>query len=83
MTTPKLSTKTGPVYVPTRTKDAQTGADVYYWTALDYRTGKVVWQKLAGTGQSDDNYWAPPAVGRNGAIYVGCYGGPAAIRDAD
>ena len=42
MTTPKLSTKTGLVYVLARTRDDQTGADVYYWTALDYRTGKVV-----------------------------------------
>ena len=83
MTTPKLSTKTGLIYVLAREKDEQTAADVYYWTAVDFRTGEVVWQKLAGTGQAYDNYWAGPAVGRNGAVYVGCYGGLAAIRDGE
>ena len=77
MTTPKLSTKTGLIYVLARTHDDQTAADVFYWTAVDFRTGEVVWQKLAGTGQAYDT------TGRrrrsaNGAIYVGAY--PAASR---
>ena len=79
--TPKLSTKTGLVYVLAREKDEQTAADVYYWTALDFRTGEVVWKKFAGTGQAFDNYWSALTVGRNGAIYVGCYGGLVAIKD--
>ena len=41
----------------------------------------MVWQRLAGAGEAYDNYWAAPSVGRNGAIYVGAYGGLVAIED--
>ena len=52
---PKLSTSTGLVYTITRRYDASApnpspGLDAWYWTAVDFRTGEVVWERLAGTG---------------------------------
>jgi len=81
MTTPKLSTKTGLVYVLARTRDDQTGADAYYWTAFDFRTGKAVWRKLLGTGIYYDGYWSTTALGPDDAYYVAAWGGLAAIKD--
>ena len=78
---PKLSTRTGLIYVVARKQDDQTGVDVYYWTALDFRTGKTVWQKMAGTGVAFDGYWQTSAIGPTGTAYLPVYGGLIAIRD--
>jgi hypothetical protein len=77
---PKMSTVTGLVYLFTREYDP-TGLDVYYWTAVDFRTGDVVWSQLVGTGWLFDSYVPGPAVGPTGALYVGTYGGMVALRD--
>jgi hypothetical protein len=77
---PKLSTQTGLIYVIGREDDAN-GVDAYYWTAVDFRTGKVVWRKLAGTGVAWDSYFAPSSLGPTGTFYNGNYGGLAAVRD--
>jgi hypothetical protein len=58
------------------------GLDVYYWTALDFRTGKVVWQKMAGTGVLFDSFYpAGGDIGPNGVLYYGAYGGLVTLRD--
>lgn len=87
----KMSTKTGLIYAVTRTYD-KNGLDVYYWTAIDYRTGKTVWRRMAGgvdaqgkeiqgTGWRYDS-WVPGLfLGPNGTAYVGDNGGIMAIRD--
>jgi hypothetical protein len=77
---PKLSTQTGLIYVVGR-EDDENGVDAYYWTAVDFRTGKVAWRKLAGTGVAWDSYFAPASLGPDGTFYNGNYGGLAAVRD--
>jgi hypothetical protein len=79
---PKLSTKTGLIYIIDRQDDAN-GVDAYYWTAVDFRTGKVVWRKLAGTGVAWDSYFAPSSLGPTGTFYNGNYGGLAGVRDGE
>jgi hypothetical protein len=54
---------------------------VYYWTALDFRTGEVVWQKMAGTGWRFDGWYLGLGIGPTGTLYAGVYGGLAAMRD--
>ncbi|MBP1701924.1 MAG: hypothetical protein H6Q38_1031, partial [Chloroflexi bacterium] len=45
--------------------------------------GETVWEKMAGTGHERfDSSWPALYVGPNEALYVGLYGGLAAIRDA-
>jgi hypothetical protein len=84
-----LSTRTGLYYTLARVMDESNkddqhpyGVDVYYWTALDFRTGEVVWQKMAGTGTLFDGWYPCVGIGPNGTAYVGQYGGLLAIRDA-
>jgi hypothetical protein len=78
---PRLSTKTGLIYTVARVID-KNGLDVYYWTALDFRRGKVIWQKMAGTGVLFDSFYAAGGdIGPNGVLYYGAYGGLVTIRD--
>jgi hypothetical protein len=79
----KLSTRTGLIYTYARKYDDQNKIWVYYWTALDFRTGKIVWQKMAGTGHEKfDTFWPALYVGPNETLYVGVLGGLAALRDS-
>lgn len=85
---PKLSTRTGLIYTQDRKYDAENDVYAVYWVALDFRTGKVVWEKLAGTFNrlgpaTFDNFWAPACIGPNGALYGPQYGGVTMIRDGD
>ena len=71
---PKLSLANGLVY--TYTKPARSdGVDAWYLTALDFRTGRTVYRRLAGTGLGFNNNYAPVTLGPDGTAYVGVLGG--------
>jgi hypothetical protein len=71
---PKLSLANGLVY--TYTKPPRTdGIDAWYLTALDFRTGRTVYRRLAGTGFGFNNNYAPVTLGPDGTAYVGVLGG--------
>jgi hypothetical protein len=72
----KLSLANGLIY--TYTTDA---SGDWYWTALSYRTGRVVYQQYAGSGLGYNNNYAGIAIGRNRAEYLGTLGGIVALRD--
>jgi hypothetical protein len=76
---PKLSLANGLIY--TYTKDP--GAlDPWYWTALDFRTGRVVYKVLAGTGTLYNNNYAGIVLGPDGrSEYLGVLGGVTAVFD--
>lgn len=78
---PKLSLPNGLVYL--YTKDAGTGfsIDAYYFTAVEFATGKTRFEVLAGTGVSYDNNWGTTALGADGCAYVGCLRG--LLRNCD
>jgi hypothetical protein len=85
----KLSTQTGLAYLVARKLDPSVttpaypdGMSVWYWTAIEFRTGKTVWEQLAGTGRWFDGYWPLSSIGPNGAIYTVGYGGIFAMRDS-
>ena len=82
-TVPRLSTKTGLIYLVERQQDTQNDVAVYYWTALDFRTGKAVWRRLLGTGINYDGYWSTTAFSPQGAFYVACWGGLAGVKDGE
>ena len=77
---PKLSLATGLVY--TVTKRPATGQDLWYLTALDFRTGRLVWQQRYGTGLGFNNNYAPVSLARTGVAYVGVLGGLVRVADA-
>jgi hypothetical protein len=77
---PKLSLANGLVYAytkPPRTDEI----DAWYLTALSFRTGKTVYQRLAGTGLGYNSQYAPVSVGPDGTAYVGVLGGLILLRD--
>ncbi len=80
-TVPKLSTATGLVYLYTKLSNAPSGADAYYFTALDFKTGKTVFRVLAGTGVRYDNNWAAISLAPDGTAYVGVLNGLIRVRD--
>jgi hypothetical protein len=85
---PKLSLQTGLVYTYTKPPDKYTpapnppaGADPWYFTAIDFRTGRTVFSRLAGVGLGFNNNYAPISLGPDGAAYVGVLGGLLEVRD--
>jgi hypothetical protein len=89
----KASTVTGLVYVyehPAADEvqyvdgEPATGpSDPWYLTAIDARTGRRVWSRLAGVGFGYNNNYAPITLGPDGTAYVGVLGGLVAMRDAE
>ena len=77
----------GLIYTYEKPKDpGQPGAGVWYWTALDYRTGKVLWRRVSGHGGLYNNHYAGIALGRDPrtgktSLYLGGIGGIMALRD--
>jgi endonuclease YncB( thermonuclease family) len=86
--THKLSTKTGLIYAigrkwdPTFKYPNGDDLDVYYFTAIDFRTGDVVWEKLLGTGFNFDGF-ENVLVGPTGTAYISQYGGLISIKDSN
>jgi len=76
----KVSFATGLLYA--YTKEDTSPSDAWYFTALDAGTGRVVYQRLAGTGLGFNNNYAPITLGPDGTAYVGVLGGLVALRDA-
>jgi hypothetical protein len=77
---PKLSLAGGLVY--TYTKPARRDRiDGWYLTAIDARTGRTAFRRLAGTGTLYNNNYAPVTLGPDGTAYLGVLGGIVAWRD--
>jgi hypothetical protein len=76
---PKLSLANGLVYV--YTQKPGDSDDSWYLTALDFRTGKTVWDRFTGQGIGFNNNYAPVSIGTEGSAYVGVLGGLLLVRD--
>jgi hypothetical protein len=75
---PKLSLANGLVYTYTHAPRSD-GIDAWYLTALDFRTGRTVYRRLAGTGFGFNNNYAPVTLGPDSTAYVGVLGGVVAL----
>jgi hypothetical protein len=76
---PKLSLANGLVYTYTRPPRSD-GIDAWYLTALDFRSGRTVYRRLAGTSFGFNNNYAPVTLGPDGTAYVGVLGGVVAFE---
>jgi len=76
----KLSTRNGLIYIYTR--KMENNVDVYYMTALDWRTGEVVWEKKVGSGFGFDHFYEALLLGPDETIFMGVYDGLVSIRDS-
>lgn len=75
-----LSTATGLVYAWTKRR-SWLGADAWYLTALDVRTGRTAWSARGGTGPWVDNDGGPVTIGPGGAAFVATRAGLVRIVD--
>ncbi len=75
----KLSLASGLIYTYTIEPGS---SDPWYWTAIDFRTGRVVWRRYAGSGVSYNNNYAGIAVSRAGREYLGVIGGVISLNDS-
>jgi hypothetical protein len=74
----KLSLQTGLIYTYTIEPGVM---DPWYWTAIDFRTGRVVWRRYAGAGLGYNNNYSGIAISPTGTEYLGTLGGLIALRD--
>ena len=79
---PKLSLATGLVYLYTK-EPQDDGDDVWYLTALDFRSGRTVYKAFAGEGLGHNNHYAPITLGPDGSAYIGVLGGLVRVADAE
>ena len=81
---PKLSAANGLVYTYTKDAARRTASTRWYLTALDFRTGKTLYKRLAGEGLGHNNNYAPVTLGpgRDGLRRRARRAGGAARRDA-
>ncbi len=80
-TVPKLSTANGLIYIYTKLPNAPRGTDAYYFTALDFETGRTAYRVLTGTGVRYDNNWAAISLAPDGTAFVGVLNGLVRVRD--
>lgn len=80
-TVPKLSTANGLIYLYTKLPNAPDNTDAYYFTAIDFETGRTAYRVLTGTGVRYDNNWAAISLAPDGTAYVGVLNGLIRVRD--
>lgn len=79
---PVLSTATGLLYGYTQDPVlAAEGTYVWYFIALDYRTGAVIWRARAGAGGTYNDGYQAAVIGPDGTLYEGIQDGIATLRD--
>ena len=76
----KMSLNNGLIYTYTKAK-GPANTDAWYFTAVDFYTGEIVWSRLAGTGDGYNNHYAPVYLGKDGTLYAGVLGGLVSMRD--
>ena len=81
-TVPKLSTENGLIYLYTKRPNAPRNGDAFYFTAIDFATGRTVYRVLTGTGMRFDNNWAAISLAPDGSAYVGVLNGLIRVRDS-
>jgi hypothetical protein len=79
-TVAKASVRAGLVYLYTKPRNAE-GVDAWYFTAIDFRTGRTAFKQLTGTGYLYNNHYAAISIGPDGAAYIGSLGGLIRIAD--
>jgi hypothetical protein len=66
----------------TATPSPPNGADPWYLTTIDFRTGRTVFSRLSGVGLGYNNNYAPVTLSPSGVAYVGVLGGLVEFRDS-
>lgn len=77
---PAVSTEDGLVYLWTK-RHSWLGVDAWYLSALDLRTGRLVWARRTGLSPLADNHGGAVTLGPDHAAYVPVLGGIVKVAD--
>ena len=77
---PKVSLANGLLYAYTK-PHSWWGADAWYLSAIDVRSGRTVFKVRTGLGALRNNHYAAITLTRDGSAYVGTLGGLVRVRD--
>lgn len=80
---PKVSEANGLIYLYTRDESNPADLHAWYFTAVDFQTGELVYKLLTGTGWLFNNHYGSISIGPDGAAYVGIMGGLVKIKDRE
>ncbi len=78
---PKASLANGLVYVYTRDEANPQDLHAWYLTAVDVRTGEVVFKVLTGVGRKFNNHYGSISITPDGSAYIGTMGGVVRVWD--
>lgn len=78
--TPKLSLANGLFYTYTKPR-GPVNTDAWYFTAIDFETGQIVYKVLAGTGPLYNAHMTVVYLLPDGTAFIGVLGGFVTIRD--
>jgi len=78
---PKTSLANGLIYVYTRDEGNPVDLHAWYFTAIDFETGALVYKRLTGVGWQFNNHYGSITISPDGSAYVGMMGGLVEIRD--
>ena len=80
---PKVSEANGLIYLYTRDESNPQDLHAWYFTAVDFHTGDVVYKVLTGTGWLYNNHYGSISISPDGVAYVGIIGGLVRIADGE
>ncbi len=75
-----VSGASGLVYAYTKRR-SYLGADAWYLTAMDARSGQRIWSRRTGLGVLFDNHHSPVTLGPDGSAYAATVAGLVRVRD--
>ena len=78
---PKVSEANELIYLYTRDERNPADLHAWYFTAVDFHTGEVVFKQLTGTGWLFNNHYGSISISPEGTAYVGTMVGIVKIKD--
>ena len=79
---PKVSLANGLIYLYTRDEGNPQDLHAWYFTAVDFESGDLVYKQLTGTGWLFNNHYGSITIAPDGSAYVGIMGGLVKLQDS-
>ena len=78
---PKVSLANGLIYLYTRGPGNDPALQAWYFTAVDFETGELVYKVLTGIGPGYNNHYGSMTLAQDGTMVVGVLQGVVSVRD--
>lgn len=78
---PKVSLANGLIYLYTRDPGNDPALQAWYFTAVDFKTGKLVYKVLTGIGPGYNNHYGSMSLAQDGTMYIGVLQGVVSVTD--